>query len=97
MAEGKQMSLADAVSYALADELDEHGHSGPDKTLTRRERDVATLVAQGLTNRAIAGRLHLSVRTVDTHVGHILTKLSFANRAQLAGWAHKSGLLAEDT
>ncbi|MBV9094965.1 MAG: tetratricopeptide repeat protein [Streptosporangiaceae bacterium] len=97
MAEGKRMSVADAVAYALADEPEAAGHSGPGRALTRRELEVAALVAQGLTNRAIAGRLHLSVRTVDTHVDHILTKLGFNNRAQLVAWAYESGLLAKDT
>ena len=48
------MSLAEAVSYALADEPEEAWRSGPRRTLTRRELEVATLVAQGLTNRGIA-------------------------------------------
>jgi len=58
---------------------------------------VAALVAQGRTNRGIAGQLHLSVRTVDTHVDHVLTKLGFSNRAQLVAWAYESGLAAKDT
>ncbi|MGK5169272.1 ATP-binding protein [Geodermatophilus sp. CPCC 205761] len=52
--------------------------------LTAREREVAALVAEGLTNRQIAGRLHLSERTAQNHVQHILTKLGLANRSQLA-------------
>jgi DNA-binding NarL/FixJ family response regulator len=103
MAEGKRMNLAEAVSYALADEPEETGRTrpggrtGPGRALTRRELEVAALVAQGLTNRAVASRLHLSVRTVDTHVDHALAKLGFNNRAQLVAWAYESGLLAKDT
>ena len=97
MAEGRQMRLADAVSYALADEPEEAWRSGPRRTLTRRELEVATLVAQGLTNRGIAARLCLSVRTVETHVDHVLTKLGFSTRTQLAAWAYESGLRPEDT
>ena len=52
MAEGQGMSLAEAVSYALADGPEEVWRSGPRRTLTRRELEVAALVAQGLTNRA---------------------------------------------
>ena len=52
--------------------------------LTRREREVAELVADGLTNRAIAHRLYLSERTAANHVQHILDKLGFANRSQIA-------------
>jgi predicted ATPase/DNA-binding CsgD family transcriptional regulator len=97
MAEGQRMSLAEAVSYALADGPEEAWHSGPRRTLTRRELEVAALVAQGLTNRSVAGRLHLSVRTVDTHVDHILAKLGFSTRTQLAAWAYESGMAPEDT
>jgi DNA-binding CsgD family transcriptional regulator len=54
--------------------------------LTRREREVAALVAQGLTNRQIAGRLVISERTAETHVEQIRGKLGFRSRAQIAGW-----------
>ncbi|HXN91149.1 MAG TPA: alpha/beta fold hydrolase [Candidatus Sulfotelmatobacter sp.] len=54
--------------------------------LSRRERDVAQLVARGLSNREIAVRLYLSERTVDNHVHHILDKLGFDSRVQVATW-----------
>jgi DNA-binding CsgD family transcriptional regulator len=56
------------------------------ESLTRREVEVARLVAGGLTNREIAERLHLSVRTVETHVDRVLGKLDFHTRTQLAAW-----------
>jgi DNA-binding NarL/FixJ family response regulator len=56
------------------------------RPLTRRELEVARLVADGLGNREIAGRLFLSKRTVDSHIEHIFAKLGFSSRAQLAGW-----------
>jgi len=62
--------------------------AGPE-TLTPREAEVATLVAEGLANRQIAGRLHLSVRTVETHVDRALGKLDFHSRTQLAGWVNR--------
>ncbi|MFE3000355.1 response regulator transcription factor, partial [Nocardia sp. NPDC059246] len=55
-------------------------------TLTKRERQVADLVADGLTNKQIASRLVISQRTADAHVEHILTKLGFTSRAQIAAW-----------
>jgi DNA-binding CsgD family transcriptional regulator/tetratricopeptide (TPR) repeat protein len=55
--------------------------------LTPREREVADLVAQGLTNREIAKHLFLSERTAQNHVQHILTKLDLSNRSQIAVWA----------
>jgi DNA-binding CsgD family transcriptional regulator len=56
----------------------------PGLPLTRRERQIATLIAEGLTNRQIATRLVIAERTVDTHVGRILAKLGCARRAQAA-------------
>jgi non-specific serine/threonine protein kinase len=54
--------------------------------LSDREREVAELVAQGLSNKEIGARLHLSVRTVESHIRHVLTKVGLGNRTQLAGW-----------
>ena len=73
--------------------LARRGGIGPDP----RESEVAALVARGLTNREIAGQLYVSVRTVEVHVDHILTKLGFRTRTQLAAWAHEEGLLARNT
>jgi len=58
--------------------------AGRGLSLTRREREIGDLIAEGLTNRQIAGRLFIAERTVDTHVGHILAKLGCATRAQVA-------------
>lgn len=54
--------------------------------LTPREREVAVLVGEGLSNRQIAARLYLSERTAQNHVQHILTKLDMPNRGQIAVW-----------
>ena len=54
--------------------------------LSRREMEVARLVAEGLTNREIAGRLFLSERTVDGHLEHVREKLNVNTRAQVAAW-----------
>lgn len=56
--------------------------------VTSRELDVLKLVGEGLSNRAIAERLHLSPRTVETHVAHLLTRTSTASRAALAEFAN---------
>jgi predicted ATPase/DNA-binding CsgD family transcriptional regulator/transcriptional regulator with XRE-family HTH domain len=55
--------------------------------LSRREREIAILVARGLTNRAIAAQLVIAERTAETHVSHILEKLGLETRAQIAAWA----------
>ena len=54
--------------------------------LGAREEEVGTLVAQGLSNKDIAARLFLSVRTVETHVHHLLNKLGVNSRTQIAVW-----------
>jgi predicted ATPase/DNA-binding CsgD family transcriptional regulator len=54
--------------------------------LTRREREIAALVANGLSNREIASRLFISKRTVDAHVEHIFNKLEISSRVQLTVW-----------
>src|ERR1700686_79222 len=55
--------------------------------LTRREKELAGLVAQGLTNGEIAARLFISERTAERHLENIRTKLGFTTRSQIAAWA----------
>lgn len=55
--------------------------------LTRRERDVVTRIAAGLTNRAIADELFIAQSTVERHVANVLNKLGFHSRTQIAAWA----------
>jgi DNA-binding CsgD family transcriptional regulator len=62
------------------------GDAGAATPLSPRELEVAGLVAEGLSNPAIARRLYLSRPTIAHHVAHILTKLGFASRAQIAAW-----------
>jgi non-specific serine/threonine protein kinase len=62
------------------------GSEVPDSRITAREREVAALVAQGLTNRAIADVLVISERTAEGHVEQIRNKLGFHSRAQIAAW-----------
>jgi DNA-binding NarL/FixJ family response regulator len=92
-AEGAALSFERAVSLALG-EAPEGGDAatasrrGASESgrLTRREREVAGLLAEGLSNKEIATRLVISQRTVETHVDHVLNKLGIASRAQVASW-----------
>jgi DNA-binding NarL/FixJ family response regulator len=68
--------------------------SQPSRMSSRREREVAVLIARGHTNREMATELVISEWTVDTHVRHILTKLNFRSRALVAAWALKQGWLS---
>ncbi|GAA2118667.1 hypothetical protein GCM10009780_78020 [Actinomadura alba] len=86
-AEGLELAFDDAMTYALGD--DETAARVPEArrpVLTPREREVAELVADGLSNRKIAERLYVAKRTVDAHVEHIFTKLGFTSRTQIAAW-----------
>jgi predicted ATPase/DNA-binding CsgD family transcriptional regulator len=92
MAEGRTLSVEAAVAEALATapsalrELND---------LSQREREIATLIARGFSNRRIANELVVGQPTVATHVQHILAKLGLASRAQVAVWVSQQGWLKE--
>ena len=59
--------------------------------MTPREREVINLIAEGLSNKEIAGRLHIATHTVKSHVRNIMEKLTLHTRLQIAAFAHKEG------
>lgn len=61
--------------------------------LTEREREVLTLIAEGLTNQEIAGRLFISIKTVQTHRAHIMEKLNLHDRTALVRYAIRKGFI----
>jgi non-specific serine/threonine protein kinase len=86
---GRSLDQDSAIAFCLGEEpqgrsmaLATRGHG----ILTRRELQVAELVHGGLSNQAIADRLVISPRTAETHVEHILKKLGFTSRTQVAAW-----------
>lgn len=88
-AEGKTLHFDQSVALALGSEPGTSSRrrlNSDDAGLTRREREIAALVSEGLTNKEIATKLVISPRTVDAHVEHILAKLGFRSRAQVARW-----------
>ena len=91
--EGRRLTVDEAAWYALAEPAtavpSARAAAQPPATadpLSRREEQVARLVADGLTNGEIANRLVISARTAESHVQHILGKLGYTNRAQIARW-----------
>ncbi|MCC9203440.1 response regulator transcription factor [Arthrobacter sp. zg-Y769] len=69
-------------------------HAAAVASLTPREHEVFTLIAQGLSNPEIAAKLYLSEATVKTHVGHILAKLEARDRVQAVVIAYETGIVA---
>ncbi|MFE7228001.1 ATP-binding protein [Nocardioides sp. NPDC057577] len=85
-ADGAAKSVSEAIGFALEEVSDRpvpaaRTSAGP---LTKREQEVANLVAQGLSNKEIAARLVLSPRTIEGHVEHVLQKLCLTSRTQVA-------------
>jgi non-specific serine/threonine protein kinase len=93
---GAAFSAAEAIAAAESVAEAASGSACPNSPLdlTSREREVAILVAAGLTNREIAERLIVGDRTVESHVRSALGKLGFRSRFQLADWVVEQGLTA---
>ena len=89
---GGELSFDDAVRDGLnVDHMSAPAKSTASDALTRREREVARLVARGLTNRQIGAALVITEGTAGLHVKHVLSKLGFVSRAQIAAWASSTG------
>ena len=86
LATAKRLGMRPLEDWAAAD-LYELRHPDARYTpLSAREIEVASLVAKGMTNRAMAQRLHISERTAENHVKNILDKLGLNSRTQIAAW-----------
>jgi len=103
--EGKAMTFEEAVEYALSKEEPDSSTSPIPRvspadellsSLTRREQEVAFLVARGFTNRQVAQELSISERTAANHVAKILRKLGLSSRTQIASWATQRQPLVPD-
>jgi predicted ATPase/DNA-binding CsgD family transcriptional regulator len=94
---GSGLGLDEAVRFALGEEADPAPPPAPSEPspLTRRELEVADLVADGLSNPEIAARLVISVRTAQGHVENILRKLGFNSRSLIAAWVTERRLAEE--
>lgn len=79
-------TYADSAPWSAAD------RGSPAGDLTEREREVIRSIAQGKSNREIAGQFYISEKTVKTHISHILAKLGLKDRTQLAIFAIRNGL-----
>lgn len=83
------------VAQALTRGLRQRTVQGNDMGMTEREKEVLLLIAEGKSNKDIAEELHISIKTVKTHVSNLLMKCELDDRTQLAIYAHKQGLAAQ--
>jgi NarL family two-component system response regulator LiaR len=79
------------VSQALTRGLRQRSLQGEDEGFTLREKEVLLLIADGKANKEIADELHISIKTVKTHVSNLLMKCDLEDRTQLAIYAHRKG------
>ncbi|MFF2156866.1 response regulator [Paenibacillus chitinolyticus] len=79
------------VSLALTRGLRQRSSQTEDEGLTAREREVLSLISDGKSNKEIAEALHISIKTVKTHVSNLLMKCELDDRTQLAIYAHRKG------
>jgi len=91
IARGKAMGLADLIAFARDQKAGSKAKASeaarpPSTALTKRELEIARLIAEGLTAPQVGGKLFISERTVDSHVTNMLNKLGFNSRIQLARW-----------
>jgi predicted ATPase/DNA-binding CsgD family transcriptional regulator len=90
--EGQAMTTTEALEYALAGGRPAEQPLTDGGPLSRREREVVTMVAAGMTNRQIAERLFIAERTAEGHVERIRNKLGVRSRTEVATWAIAHGL-----
>ena len=90
--DGQTMTTAEALEYALGGERPAEEVLTDQGPLSRREREVVTMVAAGMTNREIAQRLFIAERTAEGHVERIRNKLGVRSRTEVATWAVAHGL-----
>ncbi|GGT53070.1 response regulator [Streptomyces purpureus] len=86
--------ISPQITVRLLQRLTAPPAAPPADPLTAREREIVTLVAQGLTNAEIADRLFISAGTAKTHLANIQAKLKARNRVGIAAWAWEAGLAA---
>jgi NarL family two-component system response regulator LiaR len=83
--------MSSDVSQALTRGLRQRTAQNTDEGLTEREKEVLLLIAEGRSNKEIAEELHISIKTVKTHVSNLLMKCELEDRTQLAVYAHRKG------
>ena len=83
---GAKRSPTGIIAYALEERAAESIADDKPPALTGRQQEIAALISKGLTSRQIAAALVISVRTVESHIDNIMTRLGFVSRSQIASW-----------
>jgi DNA-binding NarL/FixJ family response regulator len=90
----RAVSRGEQVIPAGVEQMLGSGSEHPASALTAREQQVMEMLSRGMTNREIAEHLQISIKTVDTHRGHVLKKLGLRNNSELTRFAVKHGYVA---
>lgn len=90
--------LSPSISPQAVDEYGQRAAAAQDKynMLTSREREVLQMIAEGRTNREIAGRMHITIKTVEAHRAHVMDKLGMRSIAELTRYALRKGMISPD-
>jgi DNA-binding NarL/FixJ family response regulator len=90
--------LSPSISHQVIEEYGRRAKAMEDRLdrLTDREREVLQLIAEGRTNREIASRLHVTVKTVEAHRAHLMDKLGLHSTADLTKYALRKGIINPD-
>lgn len=83
---GAMRSATGNIAYALAERVADSIPEDKPPVLTSRQQEIAALISKGLTSRQIAAALMISVRTVESHIENIMTRLGFGSRSEIAAW-----------
>lgn len=87
--------MTNDISQALTRGLRQKTVRDDDSGMTEREREVLLLIAEGKSNKDISEELHISIKTVKTHVSNLLMKCEMDDRTQLAIYAHRKGWMKD--
>jgi two-component system invasion response regulator UvrY len=90
----RAVSRGEQVIPPGVEQLLANGDGHPASALTAREQQVMEMLSRGMTNREIAEHLEISIKTVDTHRGHVLKKLGLRNNSELTRFAVKHGYVS---
>ena len=88
--------ISDTILKSIINKSKSTNGNAKSETLTKREKEIVSHVVEGLTNKEIAGKLYISIRTVDSHKNNIMQKLNLKSSVELVKYAIKNNLVRID-